>query len=119
MLSLWLWAPAKAQKSYTLESPNSRLSVVISVDDSVRFSLYKDGAEIVSPSKIGLTLKTLQESEQLFVGAKVAKTVRTSVDTPIPTLCYRKDTVTDRYNELTLKFKGDYSVIFRLSLIHI
>ena len=58
MLSLWLWAPAKAQKSYTLESPNSRLSVVISVDDSVRFSLYKDGAEIVSPSKIGLTLKT-------------------------------------------------------------
>ena len=61
MLSLWLWAPAKAQKSYTLESPNSRLSVVISVDDSVRFSLYKDGAEIVSPSKIGLTLKTLQE----------------------------------------------------------
>lgn len=73
MLSLWLWAPAKAQKSYTLESPNSRLSVVISVDDSVRFSLYKDGAEIVSPSKIGLTLKTLQESEQLFVGAKVAK----------------------------------------------
>ena len=114
MLSLWLWAPAKAQKSYTLESPNSRLSVVISVDDSVWFSLYKDGAEIVSPSKIGLTLKTLQKSEQLFVDAKVAKTVRTSVDTPIPTLCYRKDTVTDRYNELTLKFKGDYSVIFRM-----
>ncbi len=70
--------------------------------------------EIVSPSKIGLTLKTLQESEQLFVGAKVAKTVRTSVDTPIPTLYYRKDTVTDRYNELTLKFKGDYSVTFRM-----
>ncbi|HJB84063.1 MAG TPA: glycoside hydrolase family 97 protein [Candidatus Alistipes merdigallinarum] len=111
ILSLWFWAPAKAQKSYALDSPNSRLSVVISVDDSVRFSLYKDGAEIVSPSKIGLTL---QEGEQLFVGTKVAKTIRTSVNTSIPTLCYRKDTVTDRYNELILKFRGNYSVIFRM-----
>lgn len=108
---LILWVPAKAQKNYTLESPNSRLSVEISVDDTVLFSLYKDGTEIVSPSKIGLTL---QEGEQLFVGAKVTKTVRTSVDSPIPTLCYKKDTVTDRFNELTLKFKGDYSVIFRM-----
>ena len=111
IISLWLCFSAKAQKSYALDSPNSRLSVVISVDDSVLFSLYKDGTEIVSPSKIGLTL---QEGEQLFVGAKVTKTTRTSVNTSIPTLCYRKDTVTDRYNELSLKFKGDYSVIFRM-----
>ena len=69
--------------------------------------LYRAGAL----RRLGLTL---QEGEQLFVGAKVAKTIRTSVNTSIPTLCYRKDTVTDRYNELILKFRGNYSVIFRM-----
>lgn len=48
---------AAAPKNYTLSSPDGRLNVKISADDGVSYSLYKDGACLISPSSVSMTLE--------------------------------------------------------------
>ena len=44
---------------------------------------------------------------------KVTKATRTSVDTSFPTPFYKKASVKDTYNQLTLKCRNGYSIQFR------
>lgn len=100
-----------AQKSYQLQSPDRKLQVVVEVGDEVEFSLTHDGTEVLAPSAISMTL---QNGEVLGANPKVSKVTKSSVDKVIPSPLYKKSEVADVYNEMTIAFRGDYSIAFRL-----
>lgn len=100
-----------AQKSYQLQSPDRKLFTIVTVGDKVEFSLAHDGTEVLAPSFISMTL---QSGEVLGANPKVLKVTKSSVDKTIPSPFYKKAEVTDIYNEMTIFFRGDYSIAFRL-----
>lgn len=104
--------PLLAQKSYQLQSPDRKLHTVVTVGDNVEFSLNHDGTEVLAPSAISMTLQT----GEVLGGdnPKVSKVTKGSVDKSIPSPFYKKSEVSDIYNEMTIAFRGDYSIVFRL-----
>ena len=100
-----------AQKTYQVQSPDKKLNAEIQVGEEVTFSLNHDGTEVVAPSTVSLTL---ENGEVLGQKARVSKVSRNSVNSKIPSPLYKKKEVTDAYNELTLAFRGDFSLVFRL-----
>lgn len=100
-----------AQKSYQLQSPDRKLQTVVTVNNEVEFSLTHDGTEVLAPSVISMTL---QNGVTLGSKPKVLKVTKASVDKVIPSPFYKKTEVSDIYNEMTISFRGDYSIAFRL-----
>jgi len=108
LLSVWT---AAAQPAYLLTSPDGRLSMTVTAGDSLTYDLSYDGRALLAPSPVSLTLA---DGRAWGPSSRVLKASRTSVDATIPAPLYRRSTVRDRYNGLTLKMRGDWSVEFRL-----
>ena len=50
-------AATAAPKDYTLSSPDGGLEVKITADDGISWSLYRDGACLLTPSRVSMTLE--------------------------------------------------------------
>lgn len=100
-----------AQKSYQLQSPDQKLRTVVTVGKDIKFSLTHNETEILTPSVISMTL---QNGEVLGAKPKVSKVATGSVNKTIISPFYKKAEVADIYNEMTISFRGDYSIAFRL-----
>ncbi len=98
-------------KDYPVNSPNGKIKVTISVDQEISWSSSVDGVPVFDHSSMKLDLG----SEVLGTGPKVSSAKRSSengtVEMPVPV---KSKTVSDNYNQLTLKFKGGYAVTFRV-----
>ncbi len=103
--------PLLAQKSYQLQSPDKVLHIQVDVDNDIKFSLTHHGTEVLAPSPISMTL---QDGEVLGANPKVSKVVKASVDRVIPSPFYKKSEIKDIYNEMTITFRGNYGIVFRL-----
>lgn len=101
---------ARAQKSYTLSSPDGRLRTTVAAGAELTYDIVLDGRTILAPSPLALTL---DDGTTWGADPRVAGVARTSVDDVIPSPFYRSAEVRDRYNSLTLRMKGDWSVEFR------
>lgn len=99
-----------APKQPVLNSPDGRITVSVSVDGGVTYTVSKDGVQLLAPSGISMTLSdgTVYGGPQ----AKLQKVTRRSVNTVLPAVAYKKAQVSEKYNEMTLKFKT-FSLIFR------
>ncbi len=96
-------------KDFSLQSPSGDLSVNISVEDEIHYSVFMNGMEIISPSPISMEL----EDETLGQNARVRKNKTTSVNEVItPVVARKNERIPDVYNQLTLSFK-DYNLHFR------
>lgn len=98
-----------AQKKLELSSPNGELKVSLNISDKIYYSIACDGEVLLKDNSLQLALK----DEVLGQEPKLRRQKRTSVDeqlTPIVPLKYA--TVSNRYNQLSLTFKG-FSVEFR------
>ncbi|NCB07380.1 MAG: glycoside hydrolase family 97 protein, partial [Bacteroidia bacterium] len=96
-------------KDYTVTSPSGNLTVKISVNEDISYTVLLNGAEIIAPSKISMTL----ENEILGKNAKVQKAKTVSVNSEITPVVQRKySKIADVYQLLTLSFKN-YSLHFR------
>ena len=98
-----------APKEFGLSSPDGKLDVTVTVGETVTYSLSHDGTLLLSPSQVSMTLDngTVYGVDSRFLGKKSR-----SVDAQIEALNYKKKTVEDHFNELTLRFKG-FNLIFR------
>lgn len=96
-------------KEFSLKSPDGKLTVAVDVDETVSYSLEHDGTLLLDGSEISMTLSdgVTYGSGSRFLGKQLR-----SVDETIQAVNYRKKTVEDRYNELTLRFKG-FNLVFR------
>lgn len=95
---------------YRLLSPDHQLAIVIATGQEVSWAVMKNNTQVLLPSKIALELGN---GEVLGSHAVVRKSSKISVDHSFTTAFYKKSSVTDQCNELTLNFAGNYSLVFR------
>ena len=100
----------QGQKQLLLSSPDGKLKSTITVGDKLTYDISCNGQQVLAPSPISATL----DNGQVWGDkARLAKVTEKKNDTQIDAPFYRSSCVRDYYNELTLRFKGDYSVVFR------
>ncbi|GCB33469.1 retaining alpha-galactosidase [Bacteroides faecalis] len=101
---------AQAQKVFKLNSPNDNLCVKITTGKQLVYDITCNGKQILAPSPISMTL----DNGQVWgVNAGLAGSKQKKVDQVVPSPFYRAKEIKDRYNELVLRFKGNYSIEFR------
>ena len=101
----------RAQKSYTLCSPDGHLRTTVAPGDELTYDIAVDGRTVLEPSPLALRL---DDGRTWGPHARVRKAERTSADAAIPSPLYRSAEVRDRYNGLILRMKDDWSVEFRV-----
>ena len=107
-----LYSATSNAQQYQLASPDGHLKVQINNDKSLYFSLMKDGKPLITSIEAALMLKyeTLPAAN-----AKISKTEKQKVNELIhPVVAIKSATIQDDYNQLTLKYKNHFNVIFRL-----
>ena len=101
---------AQNDQTFTIESPDSGIVLKVNLDENIHLSVSKNSQPVISPSRIAMNLKsgeTLGAKPQLLDSEQ--KAVRDSIDA----INYKKDVIEDHYNELVLRFKDDYGLVFR------
>jgi alpha-glucosidase len=99
-----------AQKTYTLQSPDARIQVAVSINKTITYSVTHDGEVLLAPSALSMALTG---GQTWGVAPKLTKLDKRPVNTVIPAVIYKKKEVPDIYNEYTFEFKSDYQIIFR------
>lgn len=98
-----------AGKVNSLSSPDGKLKVEVSTGSKVTYSVSYDGARILSPSEISMKIS----NGTVFGGPgnpSVKKGKVSKLATPTPN--YKKESVDEVYNYMTLGFNG-YKIEFR------
>jgi alpha-glucosidase len=101
---------AQKTTSYTLQSPGKKISVKIDIGKQVKWSVQHQNTSVLTPSPLSMELGN---KELLGIDAKIISAKTTSVDEVIPTPIYKKQSVRNNYNQLSINFKGNYSIEFR------
>lgn len=99
-----------ARKQFTLKSPNGKLETSISVGKTVEYSVSHEGDIMLSRSPVSITLA---DGSAFGINARLSGSSEKAVNQTIDASVYKRNKIADNYNELTLKFKGDYNIIFR------
>ncbi len=100
-----------SQKTYNLESPQKNINITITADgDILKYSVTHDNTTIITDSPISMELN---DGKILGANPIVRSYDIENVNETIKPVLYKKETIIDNYNELTLNFKGSYSIQFR------
>lgn len=102
---------AAKTRDFDIKSPGGSVTVHITVDSIIQWSVMHKGLPVILPSKIALHL---ENGEILGENAQVASSPLQNINTSFAAIDYIKSTVHDQCTQLTINFKGDYSLIFRV-----
>jgi alpha-glucosidase len=98
-------------KDYSLQSPDGKTLLSVSVSDAIKWSSTYAGTSIFTGNEISLALSDqVLGNMPKIISAK--KSSNTSVETAVVGI--KSKQVKNEYNELNIKFKGNYSVVFRV-----
>ncbi|MEO7766229.1 MAG: glycoside hydrolase family 97 protein [Ferruginibacter sp.] len=103
-------ASAQKNKVFSLSSPDGKIVVSLNTGAKMNWSVKHGQDTIIAPSSISLTLST---GEVLGANAKVISTKTATVNREFNTPIYKKKSVIDNYNQLTVVCKGDYGIVLR------
>ncbi len=120
---LLLTVSAFAQKQYTLQSPDGKITVTVSEDEVIEmgseqseywlnYSVKHEETVVLDKSAIFMQIdngKTLGVSSKPSIISAKTQSVNQTVKAPF----YKRAEIRDQYNELVLNFKGNYKVVFR------
>ena len=99
-------------KEYHVASPDEKLSLVINVNDRITWSALYQNQVVLDACPVSMTI-----NENIVLGYQPVplrqneQTISRKINVPVPT---KRSVLTDVYNELTIAFRGDYSVTFRV-----
>ncbi|TFH28021.1 MAG: glycoside hydrolase family 97 protein [Bacteroidia bacterium] len=101
------------QKSsgYAMSSPDGSLTLLVQANDKLQWSVTHRQQQIIDPSAISLQLG---DGSVLGDGAKITSSKVEEVNTSFQAINYKKAVVSDHCNQLTLKCKGGFGIIFRV-----
>ena len=102
---------AQSKNKYQLTSPNGMITVVVETSEGIHWSAQWKGADVVNSSAIAMHL---QNGEVLGSNIKVQAAKTEKVNTSFAALNYKKDSIINSYNQLTINCKGSYGIIFRV-----
>lgn len=98
-------------KSYKVTSPNGRLCVQVNVDKEINYTLSLANQVLIAPTNISMQLEGLKGfGKNSTLTGKSEASHRGSVQG----IFYTKSAVNDNYNELTLRFREGFNLLFRL-----
>ncbi|WP_207428937.1 glycoside hydrolase family 97 protein [Pedobacter sp. SYSU D00535] len=98
-------------KGYLVKSPDKRIVVKLALEETMTWSIHSDGKAIILPSAIQLRLSNGQIIGRYPKVLKAAvQKVASSFETPV----YKKKSVQDVYNLLTLDFDGGFGLQVRV-----
>lgn len=99
-----------APKQYNLTSPDGRLEMKIHVGEGLSYDVLHDGVLLLENSRMSMTLQdgTIYGSPGQTLKRARARSVDRTVKSPV----YKKSEVEEKFNELTLEFKG-FKAVFR------
>ncbi len=101
---------AQKTKNYEVKSQDGNISVTVEAGNKLQWSVQHKGEQMIAPSAISLQLETGVLGDNASVSSAPIKKVNAAINA----VNYKKATISDEYNELTLHCKGDYGVIFRV-----
>ena len=96
---------------YDIPSPDGSTTVHVVIDQRLHWSVDHQGQSVIALSAISLQLG---DGEVLGENAKIVSAPVEKVNSTITPINYKKAVIEDRYTQLTLNCKGDYSVIVRV-----
>lgn len=109
---LWTVTPllSNAQEKINLYDPSGKIQVTVSIGSNITYSVLHEGDTMIEPSPISMTLtdRTIFGKEPRLK-KHATKLVNNTIYPPI----YKKKSIKDNYNELSLEFRGGYSLLFR------
>ena len=110
IMLLLLSASVFAQKQYTLQSPDKDITVTVEVGQQITYSVAHGNTCVLAPSPIAMKM-----ADGVCLGEKpVVKSAKTrSVSQTVEAPFYKRATIPERFEELTLAFKGNFKVVFR------
>lgn len=93
-----------------VKSPNGKIDMALETGTKILWSVKHETTEVIAPSSISLSI-----SNGVVLGnnAKVVSAKKSTVNTTFATPVYKKKTVIDAYNQLTVNFKGDFGLTLR------
>ncbi|HLN74178.1 MAG TPA: glycoside hydrolase family 97 N-terminal domain-containing protein, partial [Prolixibacteraceae bacterium] len=98
-------------KDYPVKSPDGKIQVTVSVDKQITWSATVGNQPVFTNNTISLDLGTTV----LGANPKVTSAKTSSVNEEVKTVvAVKSNKIANHYNQLTLAFKPDYSVSFRL-----
>ena len=101
---------AYGQKSWQLTSPNGEIKLKVAVSDKIQYDIAYGEETLLENGIMQLQLG----KQVLGENPKVSKASTKSVDETIrPVIPFKFSTIRNHYNQLLLKFNGNYSVEFR------
>ena len=92
-------------KSVTVTSPDGKIEMGLETGSEIRWSVKHEKTEVIKPSAISLTL---DKGVVLGANPQISSIKRETVNSSFNTPFYKKSKVLDYYNQVTVKFKGDY-----------
>lgn len=98
-----------AGKQYTVKSPDGKLEVTVSAGEGLTYLVKRDGRVLLDESPVALVLEDHTLGEQPKVTGQKTRSAREEIVSPH----YRFSSFQVAYNELNLKMKGDFGIIFR------
>ncbi|WP_281232281.1 glycoside hydrolase family 97 protein [Flavobacterium gelatinilyticum] len=102
---------SQKKQEFTVNSPDGKIEVKITIDDKISWSISHEKDLILASSEMALTLDENQVlgKKPVVINSK-KETVNNSFETPL----YKKKSVQNHYNQLTLNFKNDFSIEYRV-----
>jgi alpha-glucosidase len=102
-----------AQKitNFDVKSQDGNLTLHVTVGQKLLWSVQLKGKQMIAPSAIALQLTN---AEVLGDNAQIISSNTAKINTSFATVNYKKTTISDDYNELTLNCKNDFGVKFRV-----
>ncbi|SHF86335.1 alpha-glucosidase [Flavobacterium fluvii] len=112
LFALFLFNLSFAQKKqdFSLNSPNGKIQAAIAVNDKITWTVSHEKDVVLAPSSMSLTIG---ENEVLGKNTVVLNSKKETVDTSFESPFYKKKSVKNNYNQLTLNFKNDFSIEYR------
>lgn len=102
---------SQKKQDFVLNSPNGKIDVRIAVNDKISWTISHEKDLILAPSDMSMTL-----DENIILGKNsvVVNSKKESSDSSFETPLYKKKTVQNKYNQLTINFRNDFSIEFRV-----
>mgnify|MGYP002354458884 FL=1 len=100
-------------KDYVVVSPDGTITLTVRVDGSVTLAVDCDGREVISGLSPAMRLEGVSiPGSRPAVVRSVPSQVREMLTPVVP---HKNSTVPDNYNAMSLRFRGGYSMEFRVS----
>ncbi len=99
-----------AKKQFSVTSPNKSIEVTIGIDQHITYSIKHLSETVLYPSSISMELGN---NISWGIGSKIVGSESKSVKETISSSIYKRKKITDNYNQLTLRFKDGFNLIFR------